>query len=83
VLDEETERVRHDGGLKVVPPHFLIDRTLEQMRQLRSATPGESILTTSLVTRTAKLGLTGDYSTQATPIVTEEVYPALDRQAQH
>jgi uncharacterized protein (DUF885 family) len=69
VLDEESERVRHDAGLKVVPPDFLIDRTLEQMRQLRSAAPGESILTTSLVTRTAKLGLTGDYATQATRIV--------------
>ena len=57
---QETERVRHDAALKAVPPDFLIDRTLEQMRQLRSATPAESILTTSLVTRTAKLGLTGD-----------------------
>jgi uncharacterized protein (DUF885 family) len=82
VLDQETERVRHDAALKVVPPDFLIDRTLEQMRLLRSATPAESILTTSLVTRTGKLGLTGDYGTQATRIVTEEVYPALDRQAQ-
>jgi uncharacterized protein (DUF885 family) len=81
VLDQESERVRHDAGLKIVPPDFLIDRTLEQMRQLRSAAPGESILTTSLVTRTAKLGLTGDYATQATRIVAQEVYPALDRQA--
>jgi uncharacterized protein (DUF885 family) len=81
VLDQESERVRHDAGLKVVPPDFLIDRTLEQMRQLRSAAPGESILTTSLVTRTAKLGLTGDYATQATRIVAQEIYPALDRQA--
>ena len=81
VLDQESERVRHDAGLRVVPPDFLIDRTLEQMRQLRSAAPGESILTTSLVTRTAKLGLTGDYATQATRIVAQEIYPALDRQA--
>jgi uncharacterized protein (DUF885 family) len=81
VLDQESERVRHDAGLKVVPPDFLIDRTLEQMHQLRSAAPGESILTTSLVTRTAKLGLTGDYATQATRIVAQEIYPALDRQA--
>jgi uncharacterized protein (DUF885 family) len=82
VLDQETERVRHDVGLKVVPPDFLIDRTLEQMHQLRSAAPAESILTTSLITRTAKLGLTGDYGRQATRIVAQEVYPALDRQAQ-
>jgi len=36
VLDQESERLQHDAGLKVVPPDFLIDRTLEQMRTLRS-----------------------------------------------
>ena len=80
VLDQETERVHHDAGLKVVPPDFIIDRTLEQMRTLRSAPPGESILSTSVATRTQKLGIAGDYGAQATRIVTSEVYPALDRQ---
>jgi uncharacterized protein (DUF885 family) len=52
VLDQETERVHHDAGLKVVPPDFIIDRTLEQMHTLRSAPPAESILSTSLARRT-------------------------------
>ncbi len=43
VLDEETERVRHDAGLKVVPPDFILDGTLGQMQILRSAAPGDSI----------------------------------------
>ena len=81
VLDQETERVHHDAGLKVVPPDFVIDRTLEQMHTLRSAAAGESILSTSVAQRTQKLGISGDYGADATHIVASEVYPALDRQA--
>jgi uncharacterized protein (DUF885 family) len=81
VLDQESERVRHDAGLKVIPPDFIIERTLEQMHTLRSASPADSIMSTSIAGRTAKLGLTGDYGAQAARIVGAEVYPALDRQA--
>jgi uncharacterized protein (DUF885 family) len=81
VLDQETERVHHDAGLKVVPPDFIIDRTLEQMRTLRSASPAESILSTSVARRTQKLGIPGDYGADAAHIVAAEVYPALERQA--
>jgi uncharacterized protein (DUF885 family) len=82
VLDQETERVRHDAALKVVPPDFILERTLEQMRALRAAAPEASILATSLATRAGKLGIAGDYGAQAARIVADEVYPALDRQAQ-
>src|SRR5439155_950474 len=80
VLDEETERVRHDAGLKVVPPDFLIDRTRDQMRDLRGTAPADSILATSIGKRAQKLGLTTDYGAEASRIVGAEVYPALDRQ---
>ena len=80
VLDEETERVRHDAGLKVVPPDFIIDRTLEQMQTLRSATPADSILSTSLATRAQKAGIAGDWGAEAQKLVAQAVYPALDRQ---
>jgi len=81
VLDQETERVRHDAGLKAVPPDFIIERTLEQMHTLRSAAPAESILSTSVGRRTQKLGIGGNYAADAARIVETEVYPALDRQA--
>ena len=80
VLDEESARVQHDADLKVVPPDFLIERTLEQMGKLRSASPADSVLTTSLATRAAALKLDGDYGAQAARLVAQEVYPALDRQ---
>jgi uncharacterized protein (DUF885 family) len=81
VLDQETERLRHDAALKVVPPDFIIDRTLEQMRTLRSAPPADSILSSSLARRTQPLGIAGSYGEDAAHIVATEVYPALDRQA--
>jgi uncharacterized protein (DUF885 family) len=82
VLDQETERVRHDAGLKVTPPDFLIERTLEQMHTLRGTAPADSILATSIAKRTQKLGLQGSYGADAARIVAAEVYPALDRQIQ-
>jgi uncharacterized protein (DUF885 family) len=80
VLDQESARVQHDADLKVVPPDFLIERTLEQMTQLRSATPADSVLSTSLAKRAADLKLGGDYAEKASRMVAQEVYPALDRQ---
>lgn len=82
VLDQETERVRHDRGLKVSPPDFLIDRALGQIRSFRGTPAADSILTTSIAKRTDKLGLKRDYGADAARIVSGEVYPALDRQKQ-
>ena len=81
VLDHETDRLRHDAGLKVVPPDFLIDRTLAQLRTFRSAPPADSILSTSLARRTRQLGIGGSHGEDAARLVATEVYPALDRQA--
>jgi len=81
VLDQETERVRHDAGIRVIPPDFIVDRTLEQMKVLRAAAPADSILSTSIAARSKKLGLAGDWGADAARIVADEVYPALDRQA--
>jgi uncharacterized protein (DUF885 family) len=81
VLDQETARVRHDATLKVIPPDFLIDHTLAQMKALRATPAAQSILSTSVERRTHQLGIAGDYGAQAARIVQHEVYPALDRQA--
>ncbi len=81
VLDQETERVRHDAGLKVVPPDFILDATLGQMRTLRSVAAADSIMASSVATRAKKLAIAGDWGAQAARIVGDEVYPALDRQA--
>ncbi|HEY7964960.1 MAG TPA: DUF885 family protein [Steroidobacteraceae bacterium] len=81
VMDEEIERIKHDAALKVIPPDFLIDRTLEQMHTLRATAAAQSILVTSIATRTQWLGIAGSYGADAAQLVEHEVYPALDRQA--
>jgi uncharacterized protein (DUF885 family) len=80
MADQETDRIRHDAGLKVAPPDFIIERTLRQLRGFRATPAAESILTTSLAARASKLGLSRDYGTQAERVVSRDIYPALDRQ---
>tara|TARA_R110002124_G_scaffold117453_2_gene274511 strand:+ start:2642 stop:4486 length:1845 start_codon:yes stop_codon:yes gene_type:complete len=80
VMDEETESVQADAGKGVIPPDFVIRKTLVQMRSLRTPAAAEAGLTTSLAQRAAAKGLAGDWSGRAARIVGGEVYPALDRQ---
>ncbi|WP_159043650.1 DUF885 domain-containing protein, partial [Sphingomonas sp. STIS6.2] len=46
----------------------------------RAPAPAQSGLVTSVATRTRAAGLTGDWDRRATALVTDKVYPALDRQ---
>jgi uncharacterized protein (DUF885 family) len=80
VLDEESEVVRHDTGLGVVPPDFALRSALTQMHALRAMAADKSVLTASLVRRTSEKHIEGDWAAKASAIVTAKVYPALDRQ---
>jgi len=79
VMDQEIERVRRDVDLGVIPPDFVIERTLTQMNGLR-AEPGQSPLVTSVAERAAAKGIDGDYAGQAQAIYADKVLPALERQ---
>ena len=79
-LDQETEQVRHDAGLGVIAPDFLLDTTLGQMRELRGVDAAKSRMVASLVRRTTEKKISGDWAARATKIVATGVYPALDRQ---
>ena len=80
VLDQEDEVVRHDMGLGVVPPDFILARTLELMTKLRATPAEKSVLVNSLVRRTKEKNIPGDWNSAAVKIVTDKIYPALDRQ---
>jgi len=77
-LDGETERLRHDAGLGVVLPDFLLEKTIRQMKGARARPVGEWGLVTSLARRTAAMH--ADYPAKAVRIVETEVAPAMDRQ---
>ncbi len=78
-LDDNTSRMRHDAGLGVVPPDFLLDLALEQMAATRT-TPDKSRLVTSLARRAKEKDLPDAYATRAAAIYTGKIVPALDRQ---
>lgn len=80
VLDQEVEVARHDQNLGVVPPSFTLVTTLKQLQSLRSPAPEESPLANSLARRAQAQRLAGDYRQQASQIVRDQVYPALERQ---
>jgi uncharacterized protein (DUF885 family) len=80
VLDQETERARHDVGLGVVPPDFILDSTLEQMQALHGQGADDSVLVKSIVRRAHEKGIEGDWGRRAGAILTGRVQPALQRQ---
>jgi uncharacterized protein (DUF885 family) len=77
-LDGETERLRHDRGLGVVAPDFLLDKTLRQMKSARAQKFEQWGIVTSLEKKAARLG--GDYRARALVLARSAVAPALDRQ---
>jgi uncharacterized protein (DUF885 family) len=79
-LDQEAEVARHDLALGVTPPDFAVAKTLIQMRALRAPPPEKSSLTASVVRRTKEKKIPGDYAQQASRVVKDQIYPALERQ---
>jgi uncharacterized protein (DUF885 family) len=77
-LDANTARMKHDAGLGVVPPDFLLDTALAQMTAMRVA-PDQSVLVTSIAKRAKDKGLSDKYAADAAKIFQEKVLPAFDR----
>jgi uncharacterized protein (DUF885 family) len=80
LLDQEVEAARHDTAMGVTPPDFALAKALLQMQQLRAPSPEESPLTASVARRTREMKIPGDYVQQASRVVKDEIYPALERQ---
>ncbi len=79
-LDRETEVASHDVALGVVPPDFALDKTLIQLESLLKIPADQSVMTTSLAKRVKAKNIQGDYANQAVKIISEKIYPALERQ---
>jgi uncharacterized protein (DUF885 family) len=80
LLDQEVEVARHDLAMGVAAPDFALAKTLIQMHALRAPPPEESPLTASVVRRAKEKNILGDYAQQASRVVKEAIYPALERQ---
>lgn len=79
-LDQESEQVRHDVALGVIPPDFILVKALIQLKVLRDAPADQANLVQSLVRRTAAKTIAGDWQARATAIYTKSIQPALGRQ---
>lgn len=79
-LDHESERLQAEYAMGVIPPTFVIDRTLSQMDGMLKQKPGETMLVTSIDSRTRDKKIAGDWAARTTALVAKEVHPALKRQ---
>lgn len=77
-LDGERGRIEAARGKGLVPPAFLIDKALSQMRlSAKNARDGGSLVE-SIVRRTK--AIPGNWAERAKTIAAQEIAPALDRQ---
>lgn len=81
VMNEELELTRHDARLGVIPPDFVIDKTLIQMRKFLATPAEKTTLVQSLGRRTSEKSLAGHWTSRAEAIYTSRIRPALVRQA--
>ena len=80
LLDQETDRLRHDAAIGAIPPDFIAATTLAQLKAYRAVPAASQPLVASLATRAANARIPGDWAARCTKIVETTVYPAVDRQ---
>lgn len=80
VMDQDLARQRRDVALGAIPPTFICDLSVGQMKALRDQPAGQTILVASIVKKAKAANLPGDWEGRATKIVEAEIFPALDRQ---
>lgn len=80
VLAGELERIQSARAMGVVPPDFLLDKAIDQMRSSLTDVMGGGAMVESLTRRTAEQGIAGDWRARAQAIVTGQIAPALEAQ---
>jgi uncharacterized protein (DUF885 family) len=79
-MDQEAEQVRHDAGAGVVPPDFILNTTLLQMKRFADTPSDQATLVSSVARRAKDKGIAGDWGGRAARLYDDEVLPALRRQ---
>ena len=79
-LDQESARITAQAAQGVAPPDFIARTALGQLQAYRATPVDAQKLVTSITERTAKLGIAGNWHDRAVKLVTDAVYPALERQ---
>ena len=79
-LTAENTRIAADASRGVIPPSFILDTTLGQLKKMRATPAAQQKMVTSVANRAAARGIAGDWGALAARIVEARVYPALDGQ---
>ncbi len=79
-LNHNTTRMRDDLQRGIVPPDFVVDKTLVQLKLLRAQPGAQSVMTRALVQRTTAKGIAGDWGGRAARLVDGPLAKALDAQ---
>ncbi len=79
-LDNDTAVQKAYAARGYLAPAWSLDLTLGQMRALRDQPAASSSMARSVSDRAATAGVAGEWGAQAAKIITDKVYPALDRQ---
>ena len=80
VLAAETDRLKEEYALGVVPPDFILAKAIRQQDGVLGTSAATSPLTQSVVDRTQAKGLSGDWGAQVQRLIETRVYPALAAQ---
>jgi uncharacterized protein (DUF885 family) len=83
LLDQEVEVARHDVALGVVPPDFVIDKALTQLKAFLAYAPSDAPVVKSIVRRTSEKNIEGQWAKEAEGLYTDKIKPALERQLAH
>ncbi|KQZ61483.1 Tat pathway signal protein [Sphingopyxis sp. Root1497] len=78
-LDNETGRLKTDHAGGIVPPDFVIDRTLGQFDRIWAPAPAANGLTTTIAAKTKDIP--GDWAARCAALIEDKIYPAMKRQA--
>lgn len=77
-LDQETEQIAHDAALGVIPPDFILTKTIAQITALRDAASDANPLLNPAIGRARAAGI--DLESRALEAFSTHVAPALTRQ---
>ncbi|GGI91148.1 Tat pathway signal protein [Polymorphobacter multimanifer] len=79
-IDDSSEAQAADAARGVFAPDFILDTTLKVMGSLRDQPPEATVPVRAFATKLAAANLPADRVAEATAIMRDEVFPALDRQ---
>ncbi|MBU4433978.1 MAG: DUF885 family protein, partial [Alphaproteobacteria bacterium] len=80
LMDQETMIAQRDMADGVIPPDFIIDKALIQMKAFADTPTAEAPLVKSIARRTKDKSIAGDWAGEASKIYENSVLPALKRQ---